>query len=83
MKKVTREEYLKVFGNYELKPISSFSDPDGVLSFGYGRPAMDTDWGTEEEEQPFCRCEMRKESRHQTEWEYTYYINQKLVSNEN
>jgi len=76
MKQVTREEYMAFFKGKNLKPISSFSDPDGVLSFGYGCPAMDTDWGTEDEDEPFARCEMRKESRHDNEWIYTYFIRQ-------
>lgn len=69
MEKITREEYMKLVEG--CSPYSSFSDPDGVLSFGYGRPAMDTVWGKDDKD--VCRCEMRKESRHQIEWEYTFY----------
>ena len=75
MKKVNKETYMEAFKQQELKPISSFSDPDGVMPFGYGRPAMDTDWGTEDSDEPIARCEMRKESRHDKEWEYTYCLN--------
>lgn len=78
MIQVTQEEYMAFFNGKKLKPISSFSDPDGVLPFGYGCPAMDTDWGTDSEEEPFARCEMRKDDRHQQEWEYTYFINPKF-----
>lgn len=69
MEKITREEYIKLVEG--CKPHSSFSDPDGILSFGYGCPAMDTVWGKDNID--IVRCEMRKENRHQTEWEYTYY----------
>ncbi len=54
-----------------LKPIESFSDPDGVFSFGYGRPAMDTVWGTDGE--PILKREMRKENRHQLKWDNQYF----------
>lgn len=77
MKKVNRTEYAMFRGKYpELIPISSFSDPDGIYSFGYGRPAMDTDWGVNDDDIPYCRTEMRKKSRHDQKWEYTYYINE-------
>ena len=74
MKQVTREEYMAFFKGKNLKPISSFSDPEGILSFGYGCPAMDTDWGNSDEDEPYARCEMRKDHRLQEEWEYTYFI---------
>ena len=74
MKKVTKEEYQQAFDKFRLKPISSFSDMDGILPFGYGIPAMDTDWGIEGQDEPIARCEMRKESRHDTEWVYTFYL---------
>lgn len=76
MKEVTREEYITFFrGNLNMKPISSFSDPDGIIPFGYGVPAMDTDWGYEPDK-PLARCEMRKENRDVSHWEYTYYLAQ-------
>ena len=74
MKKVTEQEYREDFKKQNLKPISSFSDPDGAIPFGYGVPAMDTDWGVEGDEEPIARCEMRKESSHDAEWKYTYYL---------
>ena len=74
MKKVTKEEYQQAFDKFKLKPISSFSDMDGILPFGYGIPAMDTDWGIDGQDEPIARCEMRKESRHDTEWVYTFYL---------
>jgi hypothetical protein len=67
--KITKEMYMeKVKG---LKPMESFSDPDGVSPIGYGCPAMDTTWGKDYEE--IVKCEMRKQDRHQAEWDYTYY----------
>lgn len=67
---ITKEEYMGLVKG--LKPIESFSDPDGILPFGYGMPAMDTVWGTDSEH-PVVECQMRKESRHQQDWEYKYF----------
>ncbi len=58
MNKVDRETYLQAFKKQTLKPISSFSDPDGILSFGYGKPAMDTDWGTAGREEPIRKSKL-------------------------
>lgn len=77
MREVTKTEYMNAFKNRELKPIGSFSDPDGVLPFGYGRPAMDTDWGLDET--TVARCEMRKEYRTDTEWNCTYYLSETVI----
>jgi len=78
MKEITKEEYYNIFKKYHdlgtpLKPVSSFTDIDGVLSFGYGVPAYDTDWGLEDE--IICRCEGRKEHRLDNNWKYTFYEN--------
>lgn len=72
LKEVTADEYFAAFKKYELKPIGSFSDPDGVISFGYGCPAMDTDWGVGE--LLIARCEMRKEDAHQAAWDFRYFL---------
>jgi hypothetical protein len=76
---IDKETYMqKVKG---LKPIESFTDPDGTMEFSCGRPQIVTIWGTvgtnEEENTPIVKCEMRKESRHQLEWdtEYSEYVN--------
>lgn len=69
-KAIEKDEYMqKVAG---LKPLESFSDADGVLSFGYGVPAMDTIWGNDSG--PLLKCEMRKADRHQADWDYFYFI---------
>lgn len=78
--KIDRETYMqKVKG---LKPIESFSDPDGTLHFGYGKPAMDTIWGivgtNDQPDQPIVKSEMRKESRHQLDWDTEYFEYQKV-----
>jgi hypothetical protein len=75
MIKVDKETYMKAFKNQKLKPVSSFTDLDGVLPFGYGIPAMDTDWGAEDSDIVIARSEARKKSRLDLEWEYTYYLN--------
>ena len=65
MKKVTEEEYREFFKNNEdLRPIASFSDPEGTCHFGYGVPTMDTDWGISGTDEPLARCQMRKDNRH-------------------
>lgn len=81
MKKVTKEEYFDFFKkNKDLKPISSFSDMDGTLPFGYGVPAMDTNWGLEETDEPLARCEMRKENRHCKDWQCEFFLNTTYIS---
>jgi hypothetical protein len=66
---ITKDVYMdKVKG---LKPIESFSDPDGILPYGYGCPAMDTVWGNGEKQ--IVKCEMRKQSRHDVEWQFNYF----------
>jgi len=73
--KVTEQEYREFFkANPHLKPISSFSDPEGTFPFGYGVPAMDTYWGLSVEDEPLAKCEMRKKDRH-SDWEYEYFLN--------
>jgi hypothetical protein len=71
---IDKETYMqKVIG---LKPIESFTDPDGTMHFSCGRPQIVTIWGTvgvgEEENTPVVKCEQRKEDRHQLEWETEY-----------
>lgn len=68
-KAIEKDEYMKKVAG--LKPLESFSDADGVLSFGYGVPAMDTIWGNDSG--PLLKCEMRKVDRHQADWDYYYY----------
>jgi hypothetical protein len=75
-KEITRTEYENIhLVTPELKLIESFSDPDGILSFGYGKPAMDTVYGISdgEESKPILRHEMRKESRYDKDWTYRYF----------
>lgn len=55
-----------------LRPLESFSDPDGVSPCGNGKPSMDTIWGNDPG-LPVCKCEMRKANRHEIEWKSTYY----------
>jgi hypothetical protein len=72
---VSKDEYMKFHECNNINPLSSFSDPDGILPFGYGCPAMDTDWGIRGTDEVLARCEMRKESRcYGEDWSYKYYI---------
>jgi hypothetical protein len=73
-KEVSREEYFDFFkNNSNLKPISSFSDPDGTSPYGIGRPSMDTDWGVSGTDDVLATHEMRKEHRN-NEWETRYFL---------
>lgn len=66
---ITKDAYMdKVKG---LKPVESFSDPDGILPYGYHQPAMDTVWGKDDKH--IVKCEMRKDNRHQLEWDCKYF----------
>lgn len=68
---IDKDTYMKkVVG---LRVLESFSDPDGDLPFGYGKPAMDTIWGIGET--AIVKCEMRKNNRHELNWEYEYFEN--------
>lgn len=81
---IDKETYMeKVKG---LKPIESFTDPDGTMEFSCGKPQIETIWGTvatvvnedgEYGNQPVVKCEMRKHDRHQKDWdtEYFEYVN--------
>ena len=51
------------------------SDPDGTCHFGYGVPAMDTDWGISGTDKPLARCQMRKDNRHSGVWKCEYFLN--------
>ena len=73
MIEVDKEVYLNFLKGRDLVVISSFSDIDGTLNFGYGVPAMDTDWGLEGSEETVARCYMRKNNPHE-KWTYMYFI---------
>lgn len=60
-----------------LKLISTFSDPDGTLPFGYGCPAFDTDWGIDSK--VMARCEMRKSDASQEKWDYRFFLDESLL----
>lgn len=69
MKEIDEKTYMeRVTG---LNPIETFSDPEGILPYGYGIPAMDTVWGHGDQKVLFC--EMRKDSRHDKEWQTRYF----------
>jgi hypothetical protein len=74
-KRIDKDTYMKKVKG--LKPIEGFSDPDGTLHFGYGKPAMDTIWGivgkNDEPDQPIVKCEMRKENHRQLDWDIEYF----------
>lgn len=69
MTEITKEEYMTLVK--DLKPMFSFSDPDGTSPIGNGRPFMEKIWGDGATE--IVCCEMSKENRHQNHWDYTYY----------
>lgn len=61
----------------DLKPLSSFTDTEGILQSGNGRPCIETTWGVpgkgDVEERQVVKCEMNKESRHEMEWQIEYF----------
>lgn len=76
-KEIAKERYAEIHKAQKLRVFEGFSDPDGTLECGYGRPAMDTSWGIEGEEEAIVKCEMRKNDPNEQEWQYTYYENVK------
>lgn len=73
--KIDKETYMeKVKG---LKPLESYTDPDGTQVMSFGRPHILTIWGLRgnsgEEDSPIVKCEMNKESRHDIEWDTQYF----------
>jgi len=77
MKQVTKEEYMDYFKTHKMRPVSSFTDMDGVIPFGYGCPAADTDWAEDGSDKVTARVEMRKESRDDNFWQFTYYLEER------
>lgn len=73
--KIEKEVYMeRVYG---LKPLESYTDPDGILSMSCGKPYIETVWGISgaglTNSLPMLKCEMRKEHRHQQEWDTEYF----------
>lgn len=72
---ISKEVYMeKVKG---LKPLESYTDPDGILQMSFGKPKIETVWGIRgnsgEDDKPVVKCEMNKESRHDLEWVTEYF----------
>lgn len=71
MREITVDEYKKLWkDNPDMKVLSSFTDTEGIIPFGYGYPAMDTTWGYED--QPILRVESKKDYV-DAKWEHKYY----------
>lgn len=79
MTEVTRSQFYEVFKKYSMKTFSSFSDPAGTSPIGYGRPAMNTEWGIVGTEESIARLEMRKDYEYQEEWRFTYYLHEDYI----
>jgi hypothetical protein len=70
MTEITEKEYYKIWKlNPNMKVISSFSDVEGTMPFGVGRPAMDTTWGYDK---PILSTEQRKDYIDE-EWGCKYF----------
>ena len=69
MTPITRDEYMELVRG--LKPMESFSDPEGCSPFGNMRPQMVTVWG--DGERHIVTFKKTKENRHQSEWDYEYF----------
>lgn len=74
-KPVTLEEFVSFRDEHNLKAVSSFTDMDGTSPFGYGIPAVDTNYGLDAGEgyKEMAWIEMRKEST-EDEWNIKYLI---------
>lgn len=72
-KEISKDEYMIRVS--ELKPIESFSDPDGTSPYGHGRPWMETIWGhsSVERDTGILKCIMSKSDRQQENWNEQYY----------
>jgi hypothetical protein len=73
--KIEKEAYMqKVVG---LKPLESYTDPEGTLPFSCGIPQIETIWGTEggkeEYDKTVVKCKMTKQNRHQQDWDTEYF----------
>ena len=74
--KIDKETYMeKVKG---LKPLESYTDPDGTLEMSCGQPQIDTIWGINNwpDLQQIVRCTHTKKDRHQLDWDTEYFENQ-------
>jgi hypothetical protein len=72
---INKEAYMKkVIG---LKPLESYTDPDGIQVMSFGRPHILTIWGMpgskDDDATPIVKCEMNKGSRHDRDWDVQYY----------
>jgi hypothetical protein len=72
-KEITRDEYMIRVS--ELKPIETFSDPEGTSPYGTGRPYMETIWGhsSPERDVGILKCITSKSDCHQENWDEEYY----------
>lgn len=68
-KPIAKEVYMQQVG--ELKPMESFSDPDGTSPYGKGYPWMETIWGRDDE--CILKCITSKVNRHQQHWDEHYF----------
>jgi len=73
---ITKDEYVAAFQKQPLAPFASFTDMDGIIPYGYGCPAADTEWGIRGEDEPILRIESRKKDRHDTKWTERFYKRQ-------
>lgn len=72
----SNEVYAVIFAKHkkELAPHSSYTDIDGVQELSFGRPAIITEWGFRNSENPLLKIVQTKESQSQQEWDFEFYI---------
>ena len=59
----------------ELVPHASYTDMDGYdFEWSSGHPEMMTEWGFKGAENPLYKVLMTKESRHDKDWKYDYFL---------
>lgn len=66
-------EYNEIFNKQPMVPFASFTDIEGVVPYGYGCPAYDTEWGVKGADDAILRHEARMDSRHDKEWKSKFF----------
>ena len=76
-KKTSKEICIEIRKHHEneLTVFGSFTDIDG---YGYhwssGHPKILTEWGFKDAKKPLYKVEMTKETRHDKNWKYEYFL---------
>ena len=59
----------------ELIVFGSFTDPEGLgYEWSNGLPEISTEWGFKDAENPLYKVIMKKETMHDKDWKYEYFL---------